>query len=75
MDVGVKDFMTFLRKGKENKFIVTAFRELVASQVDNNGDYVTEDTSITNTTDGYISCDNYLCTARYNSKNYTRNCK
>lgn len=37
MDIGVKDFMTFLRKGKENKFIVTAFRELVASQVDNNG--------------------------------------
>lgn len=45
------------------------------SQVDNNGDYVTEDTSITSTTDGYISCDNYLCHARYNSKTYTRNCK
>ena len=36
MDVGVKDFMTFLKKGKENKFIVAAFRELVASQIGNN---------------------------------------
>ncbi len=45
------------------------------SSVDNNGDYVTEDATIAAGTDGYISCDNYLCYANYNAKTYSRNCK
>lgn len=44
------------------------------SQVDNNGDYITADKSITSTTDGYISCAGYTCTVYYNSKTYTRVC-
>ncbi len=45
------------------------------SQVDNNGNYTTLDTSISSTSDGYVKCTKYNCTARYNGKNYTKNCK
>lgn len=45
------------------------------SQVDNNGNYVTLDSSIKSTNDGYVKCAGYVCTARYNGKNYTKNCK
>lgn len=44
------------------------------SQVDNNGDYVTDDDSLKDK-DGYITCDNYVCKAVYNGKTVSRNCK
>ena len=45
------------------------------SQVDNKGNYTTNDPTINANTDGYIKCTAYNCTARYNGKNYSRNCK
>lgn len=44
------------------------------SQVDNNGNYTTADTTLKNK-DGYISCKGYNCSVIYNSKTFTRNCK
>lgn len=43
------------------------------SQVDNNGRYVSVDVSANQ--DGYISCNNYTCHARYNSKTISKTCK
>ena len=45
------------------------------SQVDNNGNYTTLDTSIASGKDGYVKCKKYKCTATYNGKTYTKNCK
>jgi hypothetical protein len=36
MDIKVEDFMTFLRKAKDNNFLRSAFREIVASQTEGN---------------------------------------
>ena len=43
------------------------------SQVNNNGNYTTS--GINSTTDGYVKCTNYNCTAKYNGKTYSKNCK
>jgi hypothetical protein len=43
------------------------------SQVDNNGDYITEDGTGAGA-DGYISCNDYMCYAYYNSKTFSRKC-
>ena len=43
------------------------------SQVDNHGKYVSADVS--SGQDGYISCNNYTCHARYNSKTVSKSCK
>ena len=45
------------------------------SQIDNKGSYVTNDTSISASTSGYISCANFECTAYYNGKGYHKKCK
>lgn len=46
------------------------------SQVNNRGNYDSKESGVTDVNaDGYIKCTNYNCTARYNGKTYTRNCK
>ena len=45
------------------------------SQVDNNGKYKTSDNTINANTNGYVTCASYNCTAYYNNRKYTRNCK
>lgn len=45
------------------------------SNVDNNGNYVTTDTNITAGTDGYVSCTAFSCTAHYNGRDFTKNCR
>lgn len=45
------------------------------SSVDNNGNYVTQDNSIASGTDGYVVCQGWNCTAYYNNKTFTRDCK
>ena len=44
------------------------------SQVDNNGDYTTSDSEIAEGDSGYVTCDDYECTAYYNNREYTRDC-
>ncbi len=44
------------------------------SQVDNNGNYTTTDTSIKPNTNGYVTCKGFKCTAYYNSRTFTKTC-
>lgn len=44
------------------------------SQVDNNGNYTTTDTSIKSGTNGYVTCKSFKCTAYYNSRTFTKTC-
>ena len=43
------------------------------SQVNGNGNYTSA--GINSSDDGYISCASYVCSAKYNGKTVTRNCK
>lgn len=45
------------------------------ANVDNNGNYTTSDTSITENSDGYVSCSNFNCTATYNNRTFQSSCK
>lgn len=45
------------------------------ANIDNNGNYVTHDSTIGNTDDGYIECKNFSCNAIYNGKTFTSSCK
>ena len=45
------------------------------SQVDNNGNYKTTDTSITSGNNGFVTCTSFNCTATYNNKQFTKACK
>lgn len=45
------------------------------SQVDNNGNYETKDDKIDAGTDGYILCQDFNCTAHYNDRTFTKNCR
>ena len=36
MDISVQDFMTFLKEARNNNFLRSAFKEIVASQIDGN---------------------------------------
>jgi hypothetical protein len=44
------------------------------ANVDAHGNYVTNDTSITAGTNGYVSCANFNCTAEYAGKSFTKTC-
>lgn len=44
------------------------------SNVDANGNYETHDTSIISG-DGYVKCTGFTCTAYYNNREFTKNCK
>lgn len=44
------------------------------SNVDANGNYTTHDSSITSG-DGYVTCSGFSCTAYYNNREFTKNCK
>ncbi len=46
------------------------------SNIDNNGNYTTADSSITGTSDdGYVSCSSFTCTAYYNGRTFSKSCK
>ena len=45
------------------------------ANVDNNGNYVTTDQSITANSDGYVSCSNFNCQANYNNRTFSSSCK
>lgn len=44
------------------------------SQVDNNGNYKTTDTSIASGKNGYVYCKKFNCTAYYNNKTFKKTC-
>ena len=45
------------------------------SQVDNNGNYTTTDTSIRVRQNGYVTCSRFNCTAYYNNKTFVKRCQ
>ena len=45
------------------------------SNVDNNGNYETHDSSISASSDGYVKCTGFNCTAYYNGREFTKGCK
>ena len=45
------------------------------SNVDNNGNYKTTDSSIGSGSDGYVECSSFNCTAYYNGRQFTKSCK
>lgn len=47
------------------------------ANIDNNGNYIVSDSSIRNdaNADGYVKCENFNCTAHYNGRDFTDNCK
>lgn len=48
--------------------------QTACANVDNNGNYVTSDISITEGTDGYVECSGFTCTATYNGREFTKSC-
>ena len=45
------------------------------SNVNSRGNYNSEDAALKNaTSDGYMSCGNFVCVTHYNGKTYSRNC-
>lgn len=45
------------------------------SNIDNNGNYETKDSTIAVNSDGYIFCESFHCTANYNSRTFEKDCK
>jgi len=45
------------------------------SNVDQKGNYVTNDSTISANSDGYVSCSGFNCTAYYSGKTFSKSCK